>query len=308
MVAYPDGVPESEVVRSVEVPADEPTQSVIPSLSPSRAADFKTCPLLYRFRSIDRIPEAPSSAATRGTVVHGVLEDLFDLPSAERTPDAAAAMVAPQWRKLLDQEPELAELFADDTDHSRLDEWLKSAESLVRAYFQLEDPTRFEPAGREQYVETTLESGLRLRGYIDRLDEAPDGRVRVVDYKSGAAPREAFEAKALFQMKFYALIVWKTTGTIPAQLKLMYLSDIDELTYSPDERELLALERQLGALWSAIEKSIATKDFRPSPSRLCDWCDHKSRCPAFGGTLPEFPAHALAASAVDRRTENANAD
>ncbi len=26
-----------------------------PSLSPSRAADFKTCPLLYRFRTIDRL-------------------------------------------------------------------------------------------------------------------------------------------------------------------------------------------------------------------------------------------------------------
>ncbi len=308
MVAYAGGVPESEAVPAVELSADEPAERVIPSLSPSRAADFKTCPLLYRFRSIDRIPEAPSSAATRGTVVHGVLEDLFDLPAAQRTPDAAAAMVAPQWQKLVEQEPELAALFAADTDHAQLDEWLKSAESLVRAYFQLEDPTRFEPAGREQYVETTLDSGLRLRGYIDRLDEAPDGRMRVVDYKSGAAPREAFEAKALFQMKFYALIVWKTTGTIPAQLKLIYLSNVDELTYSPDERELLALERQLGALWSAIEKSIETKDFRPSPSRLCAWCDHQSRCPAFGGTPPEFPEHALAASAVDRRAENANAD
>jgi len=35
----------------------------IGSLSPSRASDFKTCPLLYRFRSIDRLPEPPSPAA-----------------------------------------------------------------------------------------------------------------------------------------------------------------------------------------------------------------------------------------------------
>ncbi|MDQ1691837.1 MAG: putative RecB family exonuclease, partial [Pseudonocardiales bacterium] len=40
--------------------------AVVGSLSPSRAADFKTCPLLYRFRSIDRLPEKPTRDATRG--------------------------------------------------------------------------------------------------------------------------------------------------------------------------------------------------------------------------------------------------
>ncbi len=39
---------------------------VVGSLSPSRAGDFMTCPLLYRFRVIDRIPERPSAAAVRG--------------------------------------------------------------------------------------------------------------------------------------------------------------------------------------------------------------------------------------------------
>ena len=49
------------------------------TLSPSRASDFMTCPLLYRFRTIDRLPERPSPEATRGTVVHAVLERLYDL-------------------------------------------------------------------------------------------------------------------------------------------------------------------------------------------------------------------------------------
>ena len=53
-----------------------------PSLSPSRAADFMTCPLLFRFRTIDRLPEPPSHAATRGSPVHAVLERLFDLTAA----------------------------------------------------------------------------------------------------------------------------------------------------------------------------------------------------------------------------------
>src|SRR3712207_642513 len=73
--------------RAAEAPvvADEAQAPRRPSLSPSRAADFKTCPLLYRFRTIDRLPERRSLAAVRGTLVHSVLERLYDLPARRRT-------------------------------------------------------------------------------------------------------------------------------------------------------------------------------------------------------------------------------
>ena len=59
-----------------------------PALSPSRASDFKQCPLLYRFRAIDRLPEPTSSAQLRGSVVHAALEQLYALPASERDPDS----------------------------------------------------------------------------------------------------------------------------------------------------------------------------------------------------------------------------
>ncbi|HVE73811.1 MAG TPA: PD-(D/E)XK nuclease family protein [Mycobacteriales bacterium] len=261
---------------------------VVGSLSPSRAGDFMTCPLLYRFRSIDRLPQLPSPAAARGTVVHAVLERLFDLPAAERTPAAAAALLDPEWERLRAEEPEMDGLFDDPTE---LSTWLGSARELLDAYFALEDPSRFEPANRELFVEVVIPGGLRLRGIIDRVDTAPGGEVRVVDYKTGRAPREAFEAKALFQMKFYALVLWRTTGRVPSLLQLMYLGDREVLRYSPDEDDLLATERKLIALWAAIERATQLRDFRPRPSRLCDWCDHQALCPEFGGTPPPWPEH-----------------
>src|SRR2546429_9336364 len=91
---------------------DEPAEPRPRSLSPSRAADFKTCPLLYRFRTIDRLPERPSLDMARGTLVHAVLEALFDRPAAERTPEVAAALAEPQWRPLVEGQEELAGLFA----------------------------------------------------------------------------------------------------------------------------------------------------------------------------------------------------
>lgn len=253
-----------------------------PALSPSRAGDFKQCPLLYRFRAVDRLPERPSIAQVRGTVVHSALERLYGLPAADRSPTGAAALLAPAWADLQAAEPELAGLF-DDTD------LLGSAATLVGHYFTLEDPSAFDPESCELRVETELPDGVVLRGVVDRIDVAPTGELRVVDYKTGAAPREIGEARALFQMKFYAVVIWRIRGVVPTQLRLLYLADGQVLTYSPDVEELLRFERTLTAIWRAILAAGATGDFPPSPSRLCDWCDHKVRCPAFGGTPPPYP-------------------
>jgi putative RecB family exonuclease len=271
------------VLAQVDVPPETPAG---PALSPSRAADFMTCPLLYRFRVIDRLPEPPTQATARGTLVHAALERLFDLPAAERTPEAARALLHPEWDRLAAEEPDLAALFPDEAERAS---WLQSAIAILDAYFTLEDPRRLEPAERESYVETTLDSGLRLRGYIDRLDVAPGGEIRIVDYKTGRAPREAYEASALFQMKFYALVIWRLRGQVPRLLQLMYLAEGEVLRYAPEESDLLATERKIIALWQAIERARAAGDWRPRPSRLCDWCNHKALCPEFGGTPPPLP-------------------
>lgn len=258
----------------------------LPSLSPSRAADFKTCPLLYRFRTIDRLPERPTADQARGTLVHAVLERLFDLPSAERTPAAAAGLVAPEWARLIADAPELAGILGAD---GTADAFFRSARDLLDGYFRLEDPRRLEPAERESLITTLVDGELVMRGYVDRLDVAPDGALRVVDYKTGGAPREAFEARALFQLKFYALVLWRTHGRVPRILRLLYLKDAEICDYTPDAQELLRFERTVLALWRAIDQATAARDFRPKPSRLCGWCSHQAHCPAFGGTPPPFP-------------------
>ncbi|WP_030542143.1 PD-(D/E)XK nuclease family protein [Streptomyces albus] len=274
------------------------------SLSPSRAADFMTCPLLYRFRVIDKLPEKPSEAAVRGTLVHAVLERLFDTPAAERTAPRARALVPGEWERLLTARPELAGLFREagegaeaggggeaggSPDPARLAGWLAEAERLVERWFTLEDPSRLEPAERELFVQTTLDSGLRLRGIIDRVDVAPGGEVRIVDYKTGKAPRPEYAEGPLFQMKFYALVLWRLRGTVPRRLQLVYLGSGDILTYDPAEEDLRATERKLLALWDAIRRATDSGDWRPRRNRLCDWCDHRAVCPEFGGTPPPYP-------------------
>ena len=309
--------------RTVAVPAidgaiDDDAQPRLPSLSPSRAADFKTCPLLYRFRTIDRLPERPSADQARGTLVHAVLERLFDLPAPARTPSAAESLVAPMWDELVAARDELAELFAspaaavpsgdvlpfavastsDNAATWRREDFLAAARALLGGYFAVEDPQRLEPAERESLISAVVDEQLLIRGYIDRLDVAPTGALRVVDYKTGGAPREAFEARALFQLKFYALVLWRTRGVVPRVLRLLYLKDAEVCDYSPDAEELERFERTVVALWKAIEQATVAKDFRPKPGRLCGWCSHQAVCPAFGGTPPPFP-EPLAEPALD---------
>jgi putative RecB family exonuclease len=221
--------------------------------------------------------------------VHAVLEHLFDLPAMQRTPEQARALVGPQWELLLETEPEVATLFSAENNVA-LAEWLAGAEELVTRYFRLEDPRCLEPADRELYVETTLDSGLHLRGYVDRLDRAAGtGELRVVDYKTGNAPPAGFEQRALFQMRFYALVLWRIYEHVPRLLQLIYLGSGEVLRYEPDEADLTATERKLAALWRAIERAGRTGDWRPNPGPMCSWCAHQELCPAFGGTPPPLP-------------------
>ncbi|WP_017559460.1 RecB family exonuclease [Nocardiopsis baichengensis] len=260
----------------------------LPALSPSRASDFLQCPLLYRFRVIDRLPEKPSPAALRGTLVHAVLERLFELPAETRTPRTARSLVEPQWERLRSSRAEAAELFGEAGGEAER-EWLEGAYPLVERYFEMEQPHRLEPRDRELRMDVTLESGLRLRGYVDRLDVAPTGQIRVVDYKTGKSPRPRFEDKAKFQIFFYGVMLWRELGEVPTRLQLMYLGDGGVRWYEPTEEELRAAEAEIAGIWEEIERTARSGRWLPRRSKLCDWCDHQAICPEFGGTPPPLP-------------------
>ena len=283
----PEGVPPESTQGRTRIGTPVDGEHVLASLSPSRAADFRTCPLMYRLRTIDRLPEAPSPDALRGTVVHKVLEDLFDLAAADRTPERADAMVQDAWEFVLDAEPEAASLFT--REGPEITAWLASCRESLQAYFALEDPRMLEPAERELYVETLLDSRLLLRGFVDRIDIAPDGAIRVVDYKTGRSPGVGFESKALFQMRFYALVIWRTRGVVPALLRLVYLGDGQMVSYEPDEQDLLATERLVEAIWHAIERARSSGEWLPNPGWACAWCSFQDHCPAFGNEPPPLP-------------------
>lgn len=254
------------------------------SLSPSRANDFLTCPLLYRLRSIDRLPEEPSLAAIRGTVVHSALERIFDLPAEDRTLAAAESFYLIARSELIESdEVSGTVLLADDAIDP-----LAKVSPLFRNYFNLENPRHLEPHARETPVSAELAPHFVARGFVDRIDRSPDGLIRIVDYKTGRSPGPGFEGKSMFQMRFYALVWWRMTGVVPAMLRLVFLGDSQLVAYSPTEADLESTERKVLAIREAINRAVR-EGFTPKRSKLCSWCAFQSSCPEFGGTPPPMP-------------------
>lgn len=278
---------------------------MVGALSPSRASDFLTCPLLYRYRAIDRLPERPGRAAFRGTLVHEVLDRLFGMPAASRELAAAVDMVPLALDELLEHDPESAFAIVEDAlwpadappevPEAAREQLLAEAADLLGTYFTLEDPATIEPMHREQLLEAELDENFLLRGYVDRIDETSEG-LQVVDYKTGRAPSEAWEQSAMFQLRFYGLLLQRQTGHIPANLRLLYLGNGEMLSYQPDEEDLQRFERKLRALWTAITRAAETGDWRPRRSAKCMWCAHQQICPEFGGEVLPLPESADGAS------------
>lgn len=254
----------------------EETDGGLLKLSPSRATDFKSCPQLFKYRSIDRLPEPVTTGAARGSLVHLVLERLFAEEAVTRTPERAEELLQQMWAELR-EDPEFR---PDELAQEQEQAWLSDGRRLLANLFKLEDPANLATSKLEWWVEYEV-ADLHLRGIIDRVEERADGSWVLSDYKTGRVPGESRELAAFFGLRFYALVCWRSFGVIPKEIRLVYLSDPAVLTLQPHERMLIAFERQMVALGEAIKRAVDKDDWRPRPSPFCMSCSFQSLCPAW---------------------------
>lgn len=262
------------------------------ALSPSRAGDFKTCPLLFRLRAIERLPEPPSPAATKGTVTHLCLQRLFCLPAAERDVDAALALLPGAWESIVDAD-DRGILFATPAEAEAA---YADTERFVRNYFRLEDPTRLEPVGLELRLRTRV-GDLDIVGVLDRLDRRPDGTWVVSDYKTGRVPGERRATTSFFACKVYALLLRDLVGELPERLRLLFLDEPTTLVVEPKAADVEAAARVLAAMGRTLAGAFERDQWPARPSNFCGLCPHKAICPAHAGCEPGMQGGTVAGRA-----------
>jgi putative RecB family exonuclease len=296
-------------IAGLEPGADQ--RDLLPSrLSPSRAQDFIQCPRKFHFKTILKLSEPPTIHTARGTIAHTALERLFDLPRGQRSVEAAVAMVAPAWDELL--APDVSGLdefsagralgdaaaYAAQVEAGSIDpvELVTSAEQMVRNYFSMEDPSAFDPEGRELRLAADA-AGVPLHGIIDRLDKVPDGnggfRWYISDYKTaGKVPADRWIDDKFFAMRVYAVLAKEQLGIDVSGLRLIFLvgAHPSAIKYQPvTQATIVSTTNKLKALWKTINDA-ARRDVWPTRTGpLCNWCPFMDICPAWASELDGVP-------------------
>jgi putative RecB family exonuclease len=267
------------------------------SLSPSKIAAFRACPLAFRFEFVDKLETAPSYEAFLGTVVHRALERLFWCHGpGDRSRQAAREELLVALDEAFGTE-EAAQLALDERQRTAL---ASEAWSLVSNLFALEDPNAVRVVGVELALEADVPLGgpdpaeplvdqhrprhVRLRGIIDRLELDRESNLVVTDYKTGRAPSVRHEQERLLGVQCYALLCEAVLRVAPARVQLVYLRDHLVIDANTSRQTRRGAEQRAIATWKAIERACALDDFRPRPSGLCAWCSFQAICPAVGDT------------------------
>ena len=262
---------------------------VLGALSPSRAGDFMTCPLLYRFRT-DR--PAPRAVLARRRARHrgaqgagGPLRPAGRRAHPRAGPRPAGARLGRAARRRAGDRGDVRRPRARPSAT-----WLASCREVLDRYFTPGGP---QPA-RARRARALRRDAHRLQAAAARLRRPGRRRPRRRDQSGGLQDRQLARRVVRGQGAVPDEVLRPghlahPRACCPSMLQLVYLGNGEMLRYVPDEQDLLATERKVEAVWQAIVTARETGDWRPNRSQLCAWCAHQAICPEWGGTPPPLP-------------------
>ncbi len=253
-------------------------------LSHSSISLYQECPQKWKFKYIDKIPEAPKWFFSFGQSVHKALEFFYGvrmLPAP--TLDELLAHYKRHWKKegYKDARQE-AEYFAD-------------GERILRGFYDKHIPT-FRPPLFAEYPFKLDVDGVPVAGFIDRIDKLDNGNLAVVDYKTG----KAFDLKRVekdAQLTMYQMACETLLGLKVESLTFYHLPSLTPLTVAPHDQGLV---KELRERIVRVNGDIQSGKFEPEPEeRKCQWCDYRPRCPVFRHLYAEEAPAAQAELPID---------
>lgn len=235
------------------------------ALTYSRLQAWETCPRLYRFQYVDRIPTPPRPALFLAQQVHLALQRFMVLPIQERTEARLEELLRQHWRS----HPQRRAVFPDPDQEA---EYGRRALTMLRHFCSSEEARR-TPEAVEQWFELDVTPEVRLNGKVDRIDRTPDGLV-ILDYKTGRL-RDREEERTGLQPVAYAFLVSGATGEPVREVVLYFLLTNERVRVEPTREQLEAFRQRLLDYAAAIQ---AERRFDPTPGPFCALCDYRERC------------------------------
>lgn len=249
-----------------------------PLYSFSRISTFEHCARKFRYRYLDQVKEAfDSIEAFMGRQVHETIEWLFGGRSESGRPTATQAVA--RYCEMFDAQIARA---ARSVRVIKRDETVEAyrrtgAEIVSRFYHERFLGDELETVANEKHFQVKIGRFL-FHGYIDRLARDVDGRLHVIDYKTGRRAPERFEGKEADQLEAYAVAVFAESDAEELNLVLEFLRAGKILRCRIERSRAAELERKLAARIAVVEDATV---FPPNPGSLCDWCGYNDICDAY---------------------------
>lgn len=255
----------------------------------SQISSYEDCPYQYKLRNILQLQTKGTPQFSFGQTMHATLqkfygrikelnsakqESLFGLPT--KTTPKQDGIKTPNLEELIKM---YEDSFIDDWYNSakQKEEYFLRGKDILRDYYRNNENKWTVPVALEQGFKYKVGEYL-LSGRIDRVDLDENGKLRIVDYKTGT-PKEKLETDdknqlLIYQLALGALPEFKTLGEVSA-LSYLYLSDQSELTFIGTEKELEKIKEKITETLSAIN----SRDFTATPGKhTCAHCDFKDIC------------------------------
>ncbi len=266
--------------------------------SPSSINTYKQCPRKYFYQYIEKLPGSTSIHLIRGSVVHSVLEDFYDIEIDETTNFRhlhmrALSLFTKYWKKnkvKLDglglTQDELQFFF--DESVMMIQNWFNRFKNKMNARMEEERETfaqafvKLTPIREEEY----RSEAFMVRGFVDLIHEI-DGKTIVLDYKT--SKKDDMTEPYRLQLAIYAMLYEEKHGKKPDYVGIDFLKSIEKLLPVDDELVQHAKFELEQIHASTVSNEMADYQQRPSP--LCKWrsgqCDFYDTC--FGNvSIEEF--------------------